>query len=84
MAQSQSDIKDDIEQLRADLRQLKDDLGTGARRGAADLRDTIDAKSREAYDYGQDLVRERPLTSVLTAAGIGALVGLLLSRSGRG
>jgi len=52
-------------------------------RGRAAASDMVD-RGRESVDHARerlsDRVRERPLTSVLVAGGIGLLVGMLIAR----
>ena len=80
-------LKDDIERLRADLREL-------AKAAASDMTDAQEraqGRVRQAYDAvregGESVLRKsrehvqrRPLTTVVAAFAIGVLVGKLLDR----
>ncbi|MFW5829114.1 MAG: hypothetical protein ACOCXA_02530 [Planctomycetota bacterium] len=63
----------DLESLKADLRQLREDIAATGR----DSWDTLGSSWREGVNKAQDTVRENPTTSLLTAAGIGFVIGLL-------
>ncbi|MGA8258722.1 MAG: hypothetical protein WB783_00760 [Arenicellales bacterium] len=81
------DINQDVDQLREDLNKLREDVSSlvdtmrkdGAARGRAayeSARESVDA-ARETL--GRE-IEERPVTSILTAFGVGFVVGLLLDR----
>ena len=80
-------IEDDIAALRDDLKILTSDVASLAKEKRDTMRADIGAKADKAIESGrqaaenmQDAVRERPMTSVFVAFGIGILIGHLLDR----
>ena len=80
-------IEDDIAALREDLKILTSDVAGLAKEKGDSIRADIGAKADKAMETGrqatesmQDTVRERPLTSVFVAFGVGILLGHLLDR----
>lgn len=86
-ASAASQLRSQSETVREDLGQLgrlakdaaKEKLGD-ARVAAADYYEHGRKKAGELENQVADYVRTKPLKSILIAAGVGALVGLLLSR----
>jgi ElaB/YqjD/DUF883 family membrane-anchored ribosome-binding protein len=90
---SSSDVDTDIKHLRAELVQLRKDLGQltdtlekTARDGAVEakerVRHTVDHLRSDADGYAQRLTREieeNPITGVMAAFGVGLVFGLLVS-----
>lgn len=85
------DIRRDIASLRADLVSLVESIREqGAARGRASYRaardkvqhgaEQIQERLEEAHDSLGRQVEARPLTSILTAFGIGFVIGLVLDR----
>jgi ElaB/YqjD/DUF883 family membrane-anchored ribosome-binding protein len=88
---STGDLQDDLAALREDLRSLKEDFknlatdAVGKSKAHATAAATAAKESAtEHFDKSvkatREAVEERPLTSLLIAAGIGALVGAVLTR----
>lgn len=66
-----------------ELREARDRIMTrfsSMRYAAKGLADQAGKQINQGMDVTVDYVRERPLQSVVIAAGVGALVGLLLTR----
>lgn len=79
---NKEELRDDLRQLREDLQALREDFGkaTGnlyeagrrsVRSAGQDARNTVDKAAKQLSDG----VTERPLTSLLVAAGAGLLLG---------
>jgi ElaB/YqjD/DUF883 family membrane-anchored ribosome-binding protein len=84
---SSRSIEEDIAALREDLKTLTANVaGLAKEKGdtvRADLGARADkamASGREAAESMQDTVRDRPMTSVFVAFGVGILIGHLLDR----
>lgn len=83
----ESALADDMHALRADLKALKDDfkhlastaVDEGKTRATA-AKDTAALQLDKSVEATRHAVEERPLTSLLIAAGIGALVGIVVAR----
>lgn len=89
---TQSDA--DIEKLRADIAQLRSDMGNigdtvktmVTNRGSAAYErvrqsgDDLQKQAKEAIDSAAHQIEQRPLTAALTAFGIGVVLGMLFSR----
>jgi ElaB/YqjD/DUF883 family membrane-anchored ribosome-binding protein len=80
-------IEEDIAALREDLKTLTASVAGLAKEKGDNLRADLGAKAdkamasgREAAESMQDAVRERPMTSVFVAFGVGVLIGHLLDR----
>ena len=80
-------IEEDLAALREDVRKLSASLAGLAREKTGELRDEIGVRTDRAVETGrqaaesvQDAVRERPVTSVCIAFGIGVMLGHLLDR----
>lgn len=79
-----NDISKDLDELRADLHKLREDLTKttqnayeASRVKAAEVGEQARETATETVDHVRECVNERPLTSLLVAAGMGALAGLL-------
>jgi ElaB/YqjD/DUF883 family membrane-anchored ribosome-binding protein len=77
----------DLDALKADLAKLRGDLaqvaGSWMDRGrdqALSAADDIKDRFQDSMAGAEDWVKERPLTAVLIAAGIGLVLGKLSSR----
>jgi ElaB/YqjD/DUF883 family membrane-anchored ribosome-binding protein len=86
-AASARTIEEDIAALREDLKALSSNVaglakekGESLRAGLESQADRVAASGREAAETVQDAVRERPMTSVFVAFGVGVLIGHLLDR----
>ncbi len=86
-----SNLKSDLDALMAhastltenELREARDRIMTrfsSMRYAARGLADQAGKQINQGMDVTVDYVRERPLQSVAIAAGVGALMGLLLTR----
>lgn len=86
-----SNLKSDLDALMShastltenELREARDRIMTrfsSMRYAARGLADQAGKQINQGMDVTVDYVRERPLQSVAIAAGVGALVGLLLTR----
>ncbi|MBW4091886.1 MAG: DUF883 family protein [Proteobacteria bacterium] len=74
------DAKDQIARLRAQVESLMRDRVEPALAGAADRADRAFGAVREQADSLSSRVRDQPLTSLLVAAGVGAIIGLVFFR----
>lgn len=102
---AESELKREMEALRADLAKLREDFGgvadalkeaghkkaDGVREGLADLLHSVREELRSVLDQGKDKgkksveavenqIEQRPLTSLLTAFGVGFVLAKLLDR----
>lgn len=80
MAAQGAQVDVDVAKLRADLDQLRNDivkLGDTVKTVIADGRDAAYARVRRS---AAEEIEERPFATVLSAFGIGLVVGLLFSR----
>jgi len=82
------------EQLRSHTETVRDDIGQLGRLATGAAREKLDEArgvATEYYEHGRkkageyetqvvDYVRTKPLKSILIAAGVGALLGILISR----
>ena len=80
-------LKKDMDQLRRDLGALteafKRNSQQRAQAGAEQARDQFDQVRRQAEGQAEQVgshIKERPFTSVLSAFGVGLLIGKLISR----
>lgn len=84
-------LREDVAQLTRTIAQLtrdeaehaadtaRDALGK-ARAGVAQEYDRVSAQGRQAVDHADALIREKPAMAMGVAAGVGLLVGLMMSR----
>jgi len=84
---SAKSIEEDLAALRADLKTLSANVagllkgkGEALRSELGDQVDKATASGRKAAENVQDAVRERPMTSVCVAFGVGMLIGHLIDR----
>ncbi len=89
-----ADSEEEFEKLRGDVQQLREDINVlladfrelGARQGseafehARQTGESVLREARAVYDRADKQVRKDPLTSVLSAFAIGFVVGRLLDR----
>jgi len=87
VAGSAKSIEDDLAALREDLKALSASVAGLAKEKGGELRAELGAQAdkamatgRQATENVQDAVRERPMTSVFVAFGVGVLIGHLLDR----
>jgi len=87
IAGSAKSIEDDLAQLRADLKALTANVAGLAKEKGGEMKAELGAQAEKAMASGrqaaenmQDAVRERPMTSVFVAFGVGILIGHLLDR----
>jgi ElaB/YqjD/DUF883 family membrane-anchored ribosome-binding protein len=80
-------IEEDLASLREDIKNLSASVTALAKEKAGNLRDDLGeradqalANGREAAESMQDAVRERPMTSMCVAFGVGVVIGHLLDR----
>ncbi|MCE9590051.1 MAG: DUF883 C-terminal domain-containing protein [Planctomycetes bacterium] len=73
----------DIDKIKHDIGKLRDDfsglLNTAAKAGKHSVAQAKELGG-EAVEAVQEKISERPITSVLIALGVGALIGALVSR----
>lgn len=86
-AGSKRTIEEDIAALRKDIKTLSTNVAGLAKEKGESLRtslgsqaDRVAASGRKAAENAEATVRERPMTSVCVAFGIGLLTGHLLDR----
>lgn len=84
---TQADLEADIARLREDIAAIARQIGaTGghsyafAKRAAGEGVDALKAKSNDFEQQVTETVREKPLTSLAIAAGVGFIFALLTSR----
>jgi ElaB/YqjD/DUF883 family membrane-anchored ribosome-binding protein len=80
-------VDEDLAALRADLRALKEsisdlakDKGDEVRTKISETADKAVASGKQTAETMQETVRERPMTSVAIAFGVGLLIAHLLDR----
>lgn len=73
-------LREDLKALSANVAGLAKDKGESLRAGLESQAERAAASGREAAESMQDAVRERPMTSVFIAFGVGILIGHLLDR----
>ena len=80
-------IEEDLASLRQDLKSLSESMTALAKEKSGALRDELGERADQALASGrhvaenmQDAVRERPMTSMCVAFGIGVVIGHLLDR----
>ncbi len=91
LGQQLDSLRSDLSQLRSDMRDMVQLLVDTGRMEAVEFKDRLNDQVREktdvAFDKGrmvadrlETTIEENPMTSVLTALGIGFLLGILTSR----
>ncbi len=73
-------LREDLKALSANVAGLAKEKGETLRAGLETKAEKAAASGRQAAENVQDAVRERPMTSVFVAFGIGILIGHLLDR----
>jgi ElaB/YqjD/DUF883 family membrane-anchored ribosome-binding protein len=66
----------EIEELTRQVRELKDKLGAKAQDSFAEMRETV----RQNMGDIEKQIREKPVQATLIAAGVGFLIGALITR----
>jgi ElaB/YqjD/DUF883 family membrane-anchored ribosome-binding protein len=66
----------EIEELRRQVRELSGKLGSKAQDSFADMKETV----RQNMGDIEKQIREKPVQATLIAAGVGFLIGALLTR----
>jgi ElaB/YqjD/DUF883 family membrane-anchored ribosome-binding protein len=66
----------EIEELRRQVRELSEKLGSKAQDSFADMKETV----RQNMGDIEKQIREKPVQATLIAAGVGFLIGALLTR----
>jgi ElaB/YqjD/DUF883 family membrane-anchored ribosome-binding protein len=91
---SMTDVKKDAHSVREDFSQLKDDAGKLTSHAAEEVRSTVQQGAQRVSDFAHNAtdkvseyntaacnsIRERPVTSVLMALGVGVILGKLMGR----
>jgi len=73
-------LREDLKALSANVAGLAKEKGENLRAGLESQAERVAASGRQAAESMQDTVRERPMTSVFVAFGVGVLIGHLLDR----
>lgn len=80
-------LKKDLTSLRNDLSKLGDDVGHLSREKASQVGEQVSARAKEGADYSKQIaeqaqagIQTHPLTSLLSAFGIGLALGHMLDR----
>lgn len=80
-------LREDIEQLRADMGSLVESLkaagigqGRDALNRARQTGESLKSEAEELQRRAEAQISERPITSALTSFGLGFLIGMLLDR----
>ena len=90
MADTNAKLQDDLDKLRKDVSQLTKDLQTmatergrdaynAAREVGQGAYDTAVSAGTEAQAYARNQINAHPFTSVLTAFGVGLVLGKLMN-----
>ena len=81
------DVRADLEALRRDVRRLMEEAQANAKAKASDLAGEAKVAAGEAREWTEaeakaavELVRQKPIASMAIAAGVGALLGMILAR----
>lgn len=87
MTKAETDMRNELDKLKSDLVNVKDDLRSlsssavsEGRDAARALKDNATAQVNEGVDTARHCVQEHPLTTTAIAAGVGLLAGMLLFR----
>lgn len=84
---SLADVRQDLDQLRADFARLLDTLGKTARHGVKGATGEAEAAAADVSDWAdgqyrslRETIREQPITACAIAAGVGVILGQILLR----
>ncbi|MFS8036366.1 hypothetical protein ACI7BZ_05265 [Xanthobacter sp. AM11] len=84
---SLADVREDLDQLRADFARLLDTLGKTARHGVKGAAGEAETAAGDVQDWAEgqyltlrETIREQPVTACAIAAGVGVILGQLLLR----
>ncbi|MFG1345979.1 hypothetical protein V5F59_13885 [Xanthobacter autotrophicus DSM 431] len=84
---SLTDVREDLDQLRADFARLLDTLGKTARNGVKGATGEAEAAAGDVTDWAEgqyqtlrETIREQPITACAIAAGVGVILGQILLR----
>lgn len=87
MSKAPPDPAAELEQLKTDLAQVRDDLGSLAgslvkkgRQSAIEAKDSVKDHVTSSIETIGEFVEERPMTTVMLAFGAGFLTSMLLRR----
>ncbi len=76
-------LSSDLSRTARDAREAAEELGRALRHSAGDVADHARQSATEATHTVQQSVRKHPIAWIGGAAGVGALVGMLLSQGRR-
>ncbi|HLY57290.1 MAG TPA: hypothetical protein VKS60_17130 [Stellaceae bacterium] len=81
-----NDLQAELRQLRADIAKISETVGGLARQGASDAAGKAKASLDAAVDHARshvndiaETIQEKPLSSAVTAFGIGVIFGMLFA-----
>ncbi|MDI4664091.1 hypothetical protein K9U40_07070 [Xanthobacter autotrophicus] len=84
---SLSDVRADLDQLRADFAQLIETLGKTASSGVKGAKGEAESAAEDVSDWAEgqymtlrESIREQPITACAIAAGVGVILGQILLR----
>ncbi|MFG1181036.1 DUF883 family protein [Xanthobacter versatilis] len=84
---SLSDVRADLDQLRADFAQLIETLGKTAKHGVKGAKGEATNAAEDVTDWAEgqfltlrESIREQPITACAIAAGVGVILGQILLR----
>ncbi|MFG1351771.1 YqjD family protein [Xanthobacter autotrophicus] len=82
-----SDVRADLDQLRADFAQLIETLGKTAKHGVKGAKGEASSAAEDVSDWAEghyltlrESIREQPVTACAIAAGVGVILGQILLR----
>lgn len=85
--QDKQEMRNDVQALREDLAKLQNDIQGMAqslmergRKQAEEARDRMNTQVENGMEALEECIEKRPVTSLLTAFGIGIVVGTIFSR----
>lgn len=92
MRQQMDSLRSDLNQLKGDMRQMLQMLVQTGKSEAVEMKDRVEGQVREtayaARDQGRQMIdnletkiEQNPMTSVMTALGIGFIIGALSGRN---
>lgn len=73
-------LKKDLANLKGDFANLANHFGVHAKERATAARDSVQESFKSSVSSAESCVRERPITSVLVAFGVGIVAAKLLAR----